>query len=61
MKIYGRVKNGKLISSLNEKSLNIFEGEEVEIRIRIRINKTDDKWLKEFLKNQEVLLLTDLK
>lgn len=34
MKIYGRVKNGKLISSLNEKSLNIFEGEEVEIRIK---------------------------
>ena len=61
MKIYGRVENGKLISSLNEKSLKIFEGEEVEIRIRIRINKTDDKWLKEFLKNQEVLLLTDLK
>lgn len=43
MKIYGRVENGKLISSLNEKSLKIFEGEEVEIRIRVRSNNRSNE------------------
>ena len=66
MKIYGRVKNGKLISSLNEKSLNIFEGEEVEIRIRIRSNNRSNeqnslywKWI-EILSNDLGYTKTEL-
>lgn len=43
MKIYGRVENGKLISSLNEKSLKIFDGQEVEIRIRVRSNNRSNE------------------
>tara|TARA_R100000152_G_C6777993_1_gene208288 strand:+ start:2205 stop:2600 length:396 start_codon:yes stop_codon:yes gene_type:complete len=43
MKLYGRVKNGKLISSLNEKSLKIFDGQEVEIRIRVRSNNRSNE------------------
>ena len=66
MKIYGRVENGKLISSLNEKSLNIFEGEEVEIRIRIRSNNRSNeqnslywKWI-EILSNDLGYTKTEL-
>ena len=66
MKIYGRVENGKLISSLNEKSLKIFEGEEVEIRIRIRSNNRSNeqnslywKWI-EILSNDLGYTKTEL-
>tara|TARA_R100001594_G_scaffold145290_1_gene195291 strand:- start:741 stop:1121 length:381 start_codon:yes stop_codon:yes gene_type:complete len=66
MKIYGRVENGKLISSLNEKSLKIFEGEEVEIRIRVRSNNRSNeqnslywKWI-EILSNDLGYTKTEL-
>jgi len=66
MKIYGRVNNGKLISTLNEKSLNIFEGEEVEIRIRVRSNNRSNeqnslywKWI-EILSNDLGYTKTEL-
>ena len=66
MKIYGRVENGKLISSLNEKSLKIFEGEEVEIRIRVSSNNRSNeqnslywKWI-EILSNDLGYTKTEL-
>ena len=66
MKIYGRVNNGKLISSLNEKSLKIFEGEEVEIRIRVSSNNRSNeqnslywKWI-EILSNDLGYTKTEL-
>ena len=41
MKAFGTIKNGKLILN-NERrfndNLNIFEGEEIEIRIKVRAN-----------------------
>ena len=46
MKAFGTVKNGKLILN-NERrfndNLNIFEGEEIEIRIKVRTNNRSNE------------------